>query len=352
MNNAWNTFLLEHGAHIDDGVLRDFGDPQTERRAARDGDVLADLSALSLIRASGADARTFLNGQLTNELGLVNATQHQLSAWCSAQGRALALFRVFQRDGDLYLQLPSSLREAILKRLRMFVLRAKVTFEIVDDELIRFGIVGPNAERLAQKAIKDFSLEIGASVTRGTATLLRLPGIHPRFEIIAPPTEAISLWETLRADATPVASGAWYWHDIMTGIPNVFTETSDAFVPQMLNLELVGGVNFKKGCYPGQEIVARMQYLGRLKQRMYRAHVVGDVVAPGTPIFASGANGQSVGNVVDAQPSPNAGVDLLAVIQIASTETALRLRDENGPTLSLQPLPYSVETPTTQKTSA
>jgi hypothetical protein len=136
----------------------------------------------------------------------------------------------------------------------------------------------------------------------------------------------------------------WDWLDIMAGIPGVHPETSDAFVPQMANLEIVGGVNFKKGCYPGQEIVARMQYLGKLKQRMYRARFEGNTQPhPGDSIFAPDFPGQSAGTVVAAQPAPDNGFDLLAVIQISSAEAGeLHLGSETGPKLSLQNLPYPV----------
>jgi hypothetical protein len=352
MSEIWKTFLLEHGAIYDNGALRHFGNPQVERRAARDGDILVDLSPWSLLRVSGSDAKNFLNAQLTNELGLVEPTRSQLSAWCSPQGRMLALFRVFHRGDGYFLQLPSVLLEEITKRLRMFVLRAKVKIEAVDAELVRVGLVGANAESLLRSAAGAIPESVDAVVTQDAVTLLRLPGIHPRFEIVAPPAEAMALWEKLGAHVLATGPAAWSWHDIMAGVPTVLPATREAFVPQMANLELIGGVHFKKGCYPGQEIVARMQYLGRLKQRMVRAHVVGDVPPPGAPIFAPGANGQSVGTVVDAQVSPDGGADLLAVIQIAAVESGeLRLGAEEGPPLSVLPLPYALATPPAQRVS-
>jgi hypothetical protein len=179
--------------------------------------------------------------------------------------------------------------------------------------------------------------------------VIKLAGPHPRFEIIAPTDHAMKLWTNLKPKTTPVAPPVWAWLDIMAGIPGVHPETSDAFVPQMANLEIVGGVNFKKGCYPGQEIVARMQYLGKLKQRMYRAHLEGDSQPrPGDSVFAPDFPGQSAGTVVAAQAAPDNGFDLLAVIQISSAEIGeLHLGSETGPKLSLQTLPYSV-TPATR----
>jgi folate-binding protein YgfZ len=261
----------------------------------------------------------------------------------------LVIFRVFRRGDDTLLQLPASLLETTLKRLKMFVLRAKVTLDNVDAELVSFGISGPDAEKLLRDAAGFAPTEINGCETRDEITVIKLAGPHPRFEVIAPTDNAMKLWTALKPKTTPVAPPVWGWLDIMAGIPGVHPETSEAFVPQMANLEIVGGVNFKKGCYPGQEIVARMQYLGKLKQRMYRARFDGDALPrPGDSIFAPDFPGQSAGTVVAAQPAPDNGFDLLAVIQISSAEAGeLHLGSETGPKLSLQTLPYSV-TPATR----
>lgn len=345
MSDTWKTFIQSQGAVLDSGRVRDFGDPAEERRAAAQGNILADLSDLSLIRARGADTQNFLNGQLSNDLRRLDTTHSQLAAWCNPKGRMLAVFQLFQRGDDILLQLPASLLEPILKRLKMFVLRAKVTFESADDELVSFGISGPDAEKLLRDATGFVPGEINGSETRDELTIARLPGPHPRFEIIAPVEAAKKTWSALMDQARPVGPPAWAWLDIMAGIPVVHPETSEAFVPQMANLELIGGVNFKKGCYPGQEIVARMQYLGKLKQRMYRAHVESDnLPRPGDAIFAPDFPGQPAGTVVAAQPAPDNGFDLLAVIQISSAAAGeLHLGSESGPRLSMQNLPYPVQ---------
>ncbi|MDH5513027.1 MAG: folate-binding protein YgfZ [Gammaproteobacteria bacterium] len=344
MNEQWQSFLQQQGAVLDNGRVQHFGDAAGERRAAAQGNVLADLSDLSLIRARGADTQNFLNGQLSNDLRQLDATHSQLASWCSPKGRMLVIFRLFRRGEDILLQLPASLLETTLKRLKMFVLRAKVTLDPADAELAGFGISGPQVESLLRAAAGFAPDKMDGCETRAGVTILKLAGPHPRFEIIAPADETIKLWGTLKAKATPAGPAVWAWLDIMAGVPSVAPETSEAFVPQMANLEIVGGVNFKKGCYPGQEIVARMQYLGRLKQRMYRAHLDGDAaVRPGDAIFAPDFPGQSAGTVVSAQPAPDNGFDLLAVIQISSAEAGnLHLGSETGPALLLQSLPYPV----------
>jgi len=345
VNDAWKSFIQSQGVILEGDRAQHFGRPAEERRAAAQGNVLADLSDSSLIRARGADTQNFLNGQLSNDIRRLDATHSQLAAWCSPKGRMLVIFRLFRRGDDILLQLPATLLETTLKRLRMFVLRAKVTLENADADLVSFGISGPDAEKLLRDATGFAPGEINGCETRDEITVIKLAGPHPRFEVIAPMDNAMKLWTTLKSKAMPVAAPVWDWLDIMAGIPGVHPETSEAFVPQMANLEIVGGVNFKKGCYPGQEIVARMQYLGKLKQRMYRARFEGGTLPrPGDSIFAPDFPGQSAGTVVAAQPSPDNGFDLLAVIQISSAENGeLHLGSETGPKLSLQTLPYSVQ---------
>lgn len=343
MNESWKSFLQQQGAMLEGSHVRHFGKPEAERRAATQGNVLADLSDQSLIRARGADTQNFLNGQLSNDVRQLSATHSQLASWCSPKGRMLAIFRLFRRGDDTLLQLPTSLLETTLKRLRMFVMRAKVTLDDATTDLAAFGISGPDAEKLLRDITGFAPKEVNGCETRDEITIVKLAGPLPRFEIIAPTEAAMKLWGSLKDKATPVGPSAWAWLDIMAGIPGVHPETSEAFVPQMANLEIVGGVNFKKGCYPGQEIVARMQYLGKLKQRMYRAHFDGDIMPkPGEAIFAPDFPGQSAGTVVAAQPAPDNGFDLLAVIQISSAEAGeLHLESKTGPTLSLRTLPYS-----------
>lgn len=341
----WRGFLERAGAVFDEtGVCR-FGDPQAEARAAAEATILADLSHLALLRAEGADAQTFLQGQLTNDIRAVTPGHSQLSAYCSPKGRMLALFRIFRRGETYYLQLPAALAEPTARRLRMFILRAKVQLAPADSELARIGLSGPQAEQQIRQLIGQCPAAVDDSLTVDEISVLRLPGPHCRFEILAPYTRMPSLWQALaNGETTPVGGGAWAWLDIAAGIPSVLPETVEEFVPQMANLELVGGVNFKKGCYPGQEIVARMHYLGTLKQRMVGAHLSdAPCPAPGTKLYASEFGEQSAGTVVDARPAPQGGCDLLAVAQLAAVQGGgLRLAALQGPALDLTPLPYSL----------
>jgi folate-binding protein YgfZ len=344
ISTEWRAFLASAGAVFEDNRVLHFGNPEVERRNAANGDILTDLSHLAVLRAEGADAQSFLQGQLSNDINLINESRAQLSSYCNAKGRMFAIFLVFRRpDNAYYLELPAALAEPTLKRLRMFILRAKVKLEVADGGLGRIGLSGPNAETLLKHALGKTPENVYDSITNDDVTVVRLPGPHARFELHAPLIRLMSLWQSLSAKATPVGAGSWSWLDIMAGIPVILPGTVEEFVPQMANLELVGGVSFTKGCYPGQEIVARMHYLGRLKHRMFRAHVECTVPPqPGTPVFAPDLPGQSTGHVLEAQASPLGGYDLLMVVHLSSKETGkLRLANNDGPHLVLEKLPYS-----------
>jgi tRNA-modifying protein YgfZ len=213
-----------------------------------------------------------------------------------------------------------------------------------DDALVRFGIVGPGAAQMLHDALGTAPDDINGVGTSDGILCIRVHGVQPRFELVASTDRAPRLWNDLKHTAHPAGAAAWDWHDIMAGIPSVQPATSDAFVPQMANLDLINGISFDKGCYTGQEIVARLHYRGRLKQRMYRARVpTANTPMPGDRIFAPDMPGQSTGTVVIAAASPDDGYDLLAVIHCDSVAAGeLRLHDVGGPRLTIEPLPYSV----------
>jgi hypothetical protein len=258
----------------------------------------------------------------------------------------LASLRLFRRDGAICLQLPAALLEGVLKRLRMFVLRAKAELRDASDEWVRIGLAGDCAPALLDAHLRETPAEADQVVQERDLTCIRLPGPVPRFELVGPVEAIQPLWEALEQRARPSGRGHWALLDIRAGLPTVLPATAEAFVPQMANMQLLDGVSFKKGCYTGQEVVARMQYLGKLKRRMYLAHVdTGTLPAPGDELFAAdSASGQGAGKVVDAQPAPEGGYDLLAVVEIASADAGdVRLRGPGGPRLAFMPLPYALD---------
>lgn len=347
MKIEWKTFLTDAGAEFDaDGGVISFGNPEREREVTLSGNVFADLSHYGLVAVHGDDAAEFLQGQLSNDIRLIDEQHSLLNAYCSPKGRMLASFRVFKRGDSFYLRMPASVVESTVKRLRMFVMRSQVTFEDTVDTYIPIGVAGPGAETELAEAL-DITLpqQVDEVTQNDELAIIRVPGRHPRYEIYAGFDAASAVWNALNVHCAPVGAGPWNLLEIQAGLPTVYPETLEAFVPQMANLQLVNGVSFKKGCYPGQEVVARMHYLGKLKRRMYLARIHSD--APprvGQELFDAKADQQSCGKLVDLEPHPDGGYLALAVIQIASAEGGeVRLGAQDGPALAFEDLPYGFE---------
>ncbi|MCK5640377.1 MAG: folate-binding protein YgfZ, partial [Gammaproteobacteria bacterium] len=215
------------------------------------------------------------------------------------------------------------------------------------DEWVRIGLSGPDSAKLLNNQLSAVPEKIDADVQENGLIVMRIPGPQARFELHGPVEEIQSIWQTFSESVQVVGAGPWALLDIHAGIPVIYTATQEAFVPQMVNLQAINGVSFNKGCYTGQEVVARMQYLGKLKRRMYLAHVETSTCPnPGDELYSSyGGSGQGTGKVVTAQPSAKGGYDLLAVIQVAIPEAnePVQLLNAEGPELSLRELPYSLE---------
>lgn len=345
MQPEWRTFLENAGAMITDGQVTQFGNPAVETQIAVSGEVITDLSRRALIAVRGADAEKYLQGQLTNDIHAVTEERSQLSAQCSPKGRALVCFRVFRRDGTLYLALPQALLEPALERLRKYVLMSKVTLE-VETDLVQIGYACAKGDQRLRDIIKPVPEAVNAVTHSDRVSVIRVPGPHPRFEFIGEIAAVKALWTRLDVHAAPVGAAPWALLDILGGVSELRPETADTFVPQMINLDLLGGISFNKGCYTGQEIVARTHYLGKLKRRMYRLHcAVSTAPSPATPIYNSATRrDEGVGSVVAAETAPEGGIALLAVLQMeAAAQGELRLGGSDGPLCQLQTLPYSLE---------
>lgn len=328
MLSQWNEFLRGQGVG---------NDPAADLRAARDGLVLADLSHWGLIAFTGDDAQDFLHGQITNDLRGIGPDRAVFAGYCSAKGRMLANFLVFRRAADFLVMLPDSVREPVQKRLAMFILRAKVKARDAGPEWVRLGLSGPGAgELLAEAAGLRPAGAIMAMAQGDAAFAIRLG--DQRFDLFVAPEHAPALWQALAAKARPVGPAAWDWLMVDAGIPAILPATQDQFVPQMANMIELGGVSFQKGCYPGQEIVARSQYLGTQKRRLYLAHVAAEA-KPGDPLYSPAAGDQAVGQVANAAAAPGGGWDVLAVLRIDAFESA-DVRLATGAQLAFRPLAY------------
>ncbi len=351
MNAEWNHVLKLAGAELEADQVRHFGEPERELHAALTGDFCCDLSHWGLIAARGPDTERFLQGQLTCDVRQATSERSLPGAYCSPKGRILASFRLFRRGDATYLELPGPLVAPTLTRLRKYVLMAKTTLEDASDALARFGVAGPHAATLLHAALGAIPESINGVIHAGVSdaesvTVIRLFGPIPRFELHGPAQRLAEIWNALRPNVTLAGAEPWRLLDILAGVPTVYPETVEAFVPQMTNLHLLQGVSFQKGCYTGQEVVARTHYLGKLKRRMYLARVDSPTPPrPGDPLFSPQADAsQSAGRLADACRHPEGGYAVLAVALIECAEHGvLQLGNTSGPVLRLEPLPYGFE---------
>lgn len=335
---SWQDFLRTQGANFaDDGtVLVDGGDAIG---ALSTSAVLVPLAHVGVIGFSGEATVDFLQGQLSSDVKQLAVPGSQYSSYSTPKGRMLASMLLIKLTDAVQLLMPRSLVPAMQKRLSMYILRSKTQAADLSDAIVLLGLAGPNALALSQAVWGDAAPAVGSVRQVDGGWLAALPG--DRLLVGLTEQVATAVWHQLTAAGAVVAgSDVWTLSDIRAGIPWVEPATQEALVPQMANMELIGAVSFKKGCYPGQEIVARTQYLGKLKRRTYR---VASPVAmqAGQSVFSPEMNGQPSGLVVQAAPAEK-GWEALVAVQIASLAHGLHLDDMSGPELAVLPLPYTV----------
>ena len=349
MNETWHNTLTISGAQFSEGRVGTYSSLPAELVASREGTVFCDLSHEGLILAAGDDAITFLQGQLSNDVAALTESTAQWNSWSSAKGRLLATFLLWRGQQGIFLQLPRALQAAMQKRLGMFVLRAKVKLADASDEWIKIGIADRDADRLEASIRAVFGAITLLPMQSIALPLGRIIRLSPqRFEVIASVENAANIWQKLCAIARPVGATVWDGFAIRDGIITVLPETQDAFVAQMANFDLIGGVNFKKGCYVGQEIIARTQYRGILKKRMVRVHGRSATMPkPGDSVYAPEFGDQAAGQIANVAPDADdhtaGGFDALVVAQLASIKAnSLRLTSVEGESLNILPLPYDI----------
>ncbi len=292
---------------------------------ASDG-LVAPLPDLGMLVASGADAASFLHAQLTNDVEQLAENQARWYGYCTPQGRILGPLLGWRQSERIVLCTSRTLSAALCKRLSIYVMRAKARIEDKSNEMVLFGLAGPKVPAL----LAGLGLAAAGSMEVATAGEITVAGLPPaalatecpRWLLAAPAERAGELWSALAAALAPVSSEHWRWLDVRSATPRIVAATSNRYLPQTLNLDLVGGVNFQKGCYPGQEVVARTHYRGTTKRRMYRGHVAGDEPAPLSDIALAGG-AEPVGTVIMAAPGPAGGADLLFEAQLTAVSAAL-----------------------------
>lgn len=349
---TWFNFLAEQGAQFStpDSAgstpqLLSFATDNSAHTAT--SNFVAPLGHLGLIAASGDDAANFLHNQLTNDVEHLDTSEARLAGYCSPKGRLLASMLIWKTADGIMLQLPREIQAGVQKRLQMFVLRAKAKLTDATDSHVMLGLSGPAAASALMAWFPTLPLAIYGKVETAAGTLIRHPNAFevPRYQWITTEAQAIEAWPALAKILQVSPASAWHLAEIDGGVPHITALTQEKFVPQMINFELIGGVNFKKGCYPGQEIVARSQYLGKLKRRMLHASVSASSAQPGTEIFSVDDPAQPCGMVVNAASINAQEIACLVEIKLAAAESDVRLGSADGPALSFQALPYALTDP-------
>ncbi|MBX2837744.1 MAG: hypothetical protein KTR35_12870 [Gammaproteobacteria bacterium] len=367
MNQQWQTFLQTIGFV---GLNTSHSDSEIggSRALLTNSDVaLVEASDLAVIHVSGEDAFDFFQAQICNDLSMVQADSAQTNGYCNPKGRLLALFTVVKVEAGFLVILPREMAQGFIKRLSMFVLRAKVSVAEREDLMVSAVIASQHSAVSTLAKLHDLNAlphtAMGAVTLNSQSDVERILINFPthgesdkaRFLFIGPVSAHIDFWQHCQQhfaeDACALVTyDTWRACDITSAQASVVTQTHEQFIPQMVNLQLTGGVSFKKGCYPGQEIVARVQYLGKLKRHMRRFSVeLNQLPTPGASVAS--ADDQNAGIIVDAIPrscSVEQGVftssefaqntvDLLVVVKMDKPIDSFRI---DGAVLTSEPMPY------------
>lgn len=303
------------------------------------------LPQFGVIDVAGDDAATFLHSQLTNDIEHLDAASARLSGYCSPKGRLLGSFLTWRAGHGVRLLVSKDVQPAVQKRLSMFVLRAKAKLTDASDTLAVAGFAGDVRDALSGifDALPD---GVHVKVDGPAGALIRVPDAtgRKRYLWIGPRAEVDARLAALAGTLPVVSPAVWDWLDVRAGEPRITQPAVEQFVPQMVNFDVIGAVNFRKGCYPGQEIVARSQYRGTIKRRTALAHVAGetDTVHAGVELFHSDDPGQPCGMIVNAAAAPAGGVDALVEIKLAALDNGtVHLGSADGPVLAFDALPYA-----------
>lgn len=295
------------------------------------------LSDLGIILAEGADAASFLHGQVSQDMNGQPATEARLAAYCSAKGRMQAsLLALRPQPEQFWLLTDKGVLPGLTKRLSMFVLRAKAKLSDASESLCAVGLLGQAAVAPLGDAAPT---AVWQAVPHADGLLVKLPEVQGALRWMWVGSKAAA--DTLLSALPAVPFDQWAWLDVMSGLPRIEPPTIDQFVPQMINFELIGGVNFKKGCYPGQEIVARSQYRGTTKRRAFVLHA-DQAVKAGQEVFSDADPGQPAGLIINAAPRPGAqgGFSALAELKLSAIGTGLSAAD--GVHFAMAEQPYEL----------
>jgi folate-binding protein YgfZ len=343
MHPDWQDFLTARGAHfVDfDGVpcVAEFDGVD-----AGDGPELVDLSPLGLLRVEGPDAGRFMQGYATADITRLAPDRAAASALCTREGRTLATFRIWGPPEALTMRMHRALITPVRDLLARYIVFSKADLSETEDRVVGIGLMGDGADALVREVCGDEPEPDGvvtAPTDHGEITAIRARGETERFELWMPVEDAPAVWTRLEAGARPVPYSRWLAQRIRAGFVELSPRTAGEYVPQMLNLQAVGSIAFDKGCYLGQEVVARMQYLGKVKKRLFRFSCTEGCPALGAPLTVGGPDGDEVGEVVAAARDEDR-CEVLAVVKVDKADEPLFVGER---ALTAEDLPYEIPEP-------
>ncbi len=303
---------------------------------------LVKIDHLACYQIDGEDAAQFLQGQFSNDINAISPATGQLSSYSTPKGRMLAIFYICKRGDEFLLIISKDIAEAIMERLQMYIMRSKVSIKALDETSL-IGLCNDASGEILNSLKLEVPKDEYQVSTSNALVCMNIPGISPRYLIIGDETLHKEITSLDTNNINVYSNTYWQWLDIMAGIPNITINTQEAFVPQMANMELIEGVSFSKGCYPGQEIVARLHYLGNTNRRMFRIEVEQDEpINIGDDIYTQDSD-QPIGKFMSVITEAGKKYSGLAVLRIeAVKQNQLAIGSPSGNSAQIMPLPYDV----------
>jgi folate-binding protein YgfZ len=333
MQSNWQEFLTRKSAVFNNDRVLNFGNEKEEQTRALDDDVICDLSQFDVLEIAGKEASYFLHGQLSSDVTSLGVNEMQISSWCNIKGRVVASFLLYRQTQGFLVLIEKEMTEHFSKRLQMFIMRADVSIKNLSDDMVRIGIRG---ETLHEQYIQ-------AKSSNESLIAMPLPDERSRSIILVQAKHAPALWESLAIHALAIGSESWSLYDIQAGLAWIGRTGAEEFLPQSLNLDLTGALSFDKGCYPGQEIIARMHFRGKLKQRLYIASAsIKTPPAASTKLYTENVT-QHIGLVVNSYMQSSELCLMLLVLDLAFAESEkIYLGAQDGALVSALAPPYGL----------
>ncbi|WP_210397557.1 YgfZ/GcvT domain-containing protein [Motiliproteus sediminis] len=333
MHTFWNAALAQAGIS-----------PQSPAPLTAPADGwMTPLNSHRVLHLHGPDTEKFLQGQVTCDLNQLTADHSLMGANCTPKGNVISAFRLLQlAPHNLLLRVNDAIADAALANLRKYIVFSKAELDDGADSWGGIGLGGQTAAAVIAQALGGCPAEVEQQYAFEQGVVVRVPGELPRYEIWASRERIQPLWDQLGSALARVAPNFWRAQEARAGLIELDADSVDSYLPHMLNLQAVAGISFTKGCYTGQEVVARLQYRGKLKKLLYAATVTAKDATPGQLLHSDTRS--SAGKVLAVIPQEDGSQLLQAVINKGEADAgALRLEAADGPAVTLLPHPYSID---------